>query len=160
MFEECRIEGDFNLSSGRKSPYFYDFDLLSSEATMEYVYALAELIPQDLRDEIDFIATPVLGGIEIAYVLAGILGKPRVKVLTVEERIRGPVFEGKNYLIVDDVISSGQAVNKVINILSDNRCIGTAAFVFRGTSEETLVKSFPMYYLEQKEPEHTNAGTA
>jgi orotate phosphoribosyltransferase len=153
MFEECRIKGEHALSSGKKSPYFYDFDLLSSEATMEYTYALAELIPTPLRAEIDFIATPILGGIEIAYVMAGILGKPRVKVLTVEERTRGPVFTGKKYLIVDDVISSGQAVNKVITILDANVCIGTAAFVFRGTSEETLVKAFPMFYLEQKEVE-------
>ncbi len=153
MFEECRIKGEFDLSSGKKSPYFYDFDLLSSEATMEYAYALAELIPAQLRSEIDFLATPILGGIEIAYVIGGILGKPRVKVLTVEERTRGPVFEGKKYLIVDDVISSGQAVNKVINILPDNLCIGVAAFIFRGASEASLCKAFPMYYLEQKEVE-------
>lgn len=153
MFEECRIKGEFDLSSGKKSPYFYDFDLLSSEALMEYSVKLAALIPKSLKMEIDFVATPILGGIEIAFVVAGALKVPRVKVLTVEERTRGPVFTNKKYLIVDDVISSGQAVNKVINILADNVCIGTAAFVFRGTSEETLVKSFPMYYLEQKEVE-------
>jgi orotate phosphoribosyltransferase len=153
MFEECRIKGEFDLSSGKKSPYFYDFDLLSSEDTMEYAYALAELIPQDLRDRVDFIATPILGGIEIAYVIAGILGKPRVKVLTVEERTRGPVFEGKKYLIVDDVVSSGQAVNKVMSILTDNLCVGVAAFIFRGPSEESLDLTFPLYYLERKEVE-------
>jgi orotate phosphoribosyltransferase len=153
MFEECRIKGEHDLSSGKKSPYFYDFDLLSSEDTMEYAYALAELIPSQLRGEIDFIATPILGGIEIAYVIAGIFGKPRVKVLTVEERTRGPVFEGKNYLIVDDVISSGQAVNKVINILGGNLCVGVAAFIFRGADEASMCKAFPMYYLEQKEVE-------
>jgi orotate phosphoribosyltransferase len=153
VFEECRVKGEHDLSSGKKSPFYYDFDLLSSEDVMEYAYALAELIPTQLRSEIDFIATPILGGIEVAYVIAGILGKPRVKVLTVEERTRGPVFTGKKYLIVDDVISSGQAVNKVINILSENICIGTAAFIFRGASEASLCKAFPMYYLEQKEVE-------
>ncbi len=153
MFEECRIKGEFDLSSGKKSPYFYDFDLLSSEALMEYSAKLVALIPKSLKREIDFVATPILGGIEISFVVAGALKVPRVKVLTVEKRTRGPVFTNKKYLIVDDVISSGQAVNKVIDILSDNVCIGTAAFVFRGTSEETLVKSFPMYYLEQKEVE-------
>jgi orotate phosphoribosyltransferase len=153
VFEECRIEGEHDLSSGKKSEFYYDFDLLSSEDVMEYAYALAELIPTQLRSEIDFIATPILGGIEVAYVIAGILGKPRVKVLTVEERTRGPVFTDKKYLIVDDVVSSGQAVNKVINILPDNLCIGVAAFIFRGASEASLCKAFPMFYLEQKEVE-------
>ncbi len=153
MFEECRIKGEFDLSSGKKSPYFYDFDLLSSGATMEYAAKLVALLPKKITDEVDFVATPILGGIEVAFVIGGILGKPRVKVLTVEKRTRGPVFTGKKYLIVDDVVSSGQAVTKVVNILSDNTCIGIAAFVFRGPSGESLPLEAPMFYLERKEPE-------
>jgi len=153
VFEECRLEGEFGLTSGKKSEFYYDFDLLSSKDTMEYAAKLADLIPKSLRNEIDFIATPILGGIEIAFLMGGILGKPRVKVLTVENRVRGPVFTGKKFLIVDDVVSSGQAVNKVINILPENVCVGVAAFIFRGTSEESLPKAFPLFYLERKEPE-------
>lgn len=153
MFEECRLEGEFELSSGKKSPYYYDFDLLSSDATIEYAAKLAELLPKNVTEEVDFVATPILGGIEIAFVIAGILGKPRVKVLTVEERTRGPVFTGKKYLIVDDVVSSGQAVSKVINILSDNTCIGIAAFVFRGPPMGSLPMAVPTFFLDFKEPE-------
>ncbi len=153
MFEECRLEGEFELSSGKKSPIYYDFDLLSSDATIEYAAKLADLIPKSLRNEIDFVATPILGGIEIAFVIAGILSVPRVKVLTVEERLRGPAFRGKKFLIVDDVISSGRAMNKVIYNLIGNTCVGAAAFIFRGTSEESLCKAFPLLYLERKEPE-------
>lgn len=153
MFEECRLEGEFSLSSGKKSPYYYDFDLLSSEATVDYAALLVKLIPDEVRAKIDFVATPILGGIELAFVVAGILGKPRVKVLTVEWRTRGPVFSGKKYLIVDDVISSGQAVNKVRKILGDNECVGVVALIFRGPSENDLPKEFPTFYLEKKEPE-------
>lgn len=153
MFEECRIEGEFSLSSGKKSPYYYDFDLLSSEATLDYAALLVKLIPDAVRAGIDFVATPILGGIELAFVVAGILGKPRVKVLTVEGRTRGPVFSGKKYLIVDDVISSGQAVNKVRTILGDNVCVGVVALIFRGQSGADLPKEFPTFYLEKKEPE-------
>jgi orotate phosphoribosyltransferase len=152
MFEECRLEGEFELSSGKKSPYYYDFDLLSSDATIEYAAKLAELLPPNITEKVDFVATPILGGIEIAFVIAGILGKPRVKVLTVENRTRGPVFTGKKYLIVDDVVSSGQAVSKVINILSDNTCIGIAAFVFRGPPMGSL-PNVPTFFLDFKEPE-------
>jgi orotate phosphoribosyltransferase len=152
MFEECRKEGDFETSSGKKSPYFYDFDLLSSKDTMEYAAKLVELIPRSLQSAIDFVATPILGGIEIAFVVAGALHVPRVKVLTVEGRTRGPVFGGKKFLIVDDVISSGQAVNKVIKLLPKDTCVGAAAFIFRG-QEGSMCKAFPLFYLERKELE-------
>jgi orotate phosphoribosyltransferase len=154
MFEECRIKDTegarFVLSSGKTSPYFYDFDLLSSEETMWYAAQLAGLIPKFLVSEIDFIATPVMGGIEIAYTVAGILDKPRVKVLTAENYTRGPKFSGKNYLIVDDVLSTGQAVEKVRKVLGGNVCIGVATFIFRG---KELPSGFPCYYLERKERE-------
>jgi orotate phosphoribosyltransferase len=150
MFEECRIEGGPELTSGKISPYYYDFDLLGSRATLDYAEQLAELIPETLRDEIDFVATPIIGGIELAFVVAGILKKPRVKVLTVEKRTRGPEFSAKKYLIVDDVVSSGQAVAKVQNILGDNICVGVAALIFRGEKEP---ENLALFYLEKKEVE-------
>ncbi|KKN88804.1 hypothetical protein LCGC14_0244110 [marine sediment metagenome] len=150
MFEECRIKEDHELTSGRSSPYYYDFDLLDSRATTEYAEQLAELIPETLRDEIDFIATPIIGGIELAFVVAGILNKPRVKVLTLENRTRGPGFSKKKYLIVDDVVSSGQAVAKVQKILGDNICMGAAALIFRGEKEP---EGLDFFYLEKKEVE-------
>lgn len=150
MFEECRIKEDHELTSGKSSPYYYDFDLLSSAATIEYAEQLAELIPETLRDEIDFIATPIIGGIELAFVVAGILNKPRVKVLTVENRTRGPEFSKKKYLIVDDVVSSGQAIAKVQKILGDNICMGAVALIFRGEKEP---EGLDLFYLEKKEVE-------
>lgn len=150
MFEECRLEIEKELTSGKKSPYYYDFDLLSSSAMVCYAEKLVELLPAYLIAEIDFVATPIIGGIELAFVVAGILKKPRVKVLTVEKRTRGPEFSGKKYLIVDDVVSSGQAVSKVQNILGDNTCIGVASLIFRGEKEP---ENLDLFYLEQKEIE-------
>ncbi len=154
MFEECRIKDTagavFVLSSGKKSPYFYDFDLLSSKETVRYATQLAALIPKSLVAEIDFVATPVMGGIEIAYTVAGLLNKPRVKVLTAEHYTRGPKFSGKKYLFVDDVLSTGQALEKTRKIIGDNICVGVATFIFRG---KELPTDFPCYYLDRKERE-------
>jgi orotate phosphoribosyltransferase len=150
MFEECCIEEEHELTSGKSSPYYYDFDLLSSRETLDYAEKLADLLPESLRNEIDFVATPIIGGIELAFVVAGILKKPRVKVLTVEERTRGPKFTGKKYLIVDDVVSSGQAISKVQTILGDNFCVGAAALIFRGEKEP---EDLAFFYLEKKEVE-------
>jgi orotate phosphoribosyltransferase len=155
MFEECRLRdtpgSKFILSSGKTSPYFYDFDLLGTVETVGYAERLLDIIPEEILDEIDFIATPVVGGIELAFVIARLLDDvPRVKVLTAVGTTRGPKFSGKKYLIVDDVLSTGQAVEKVRKILSDNICVGVATFIFRG---KRLPTGLPCFYLEHKERE-------
>ncbi len=154
MFEECRLEGDFTLSSGRKSTAFYDFDLLSTEETANYARLLVGELPAALVEKIDFIASPAIGGIEIAFLVAFALNKPRVKI-DKEGFVRGPEFKSQRYLVVDDVITSYKAVNKVQEVLGDNQCIGAAAFVFRGLATD-VPKEFPTFYLARKEPEITN----
>jgi len=151
MFEECRLEGDFTLSSGRKSTTFYDLDLLNTEETAKYAKLLVDELPKNLVEQIDFIATPALGGIEIAFLVAFALNKPRVKI-DKEGFVRGPDFRSQHYLVVDDVITSYQAVNRVRTALGDNICIGAAAFIFRGFSTDVPTE-FPTFYLARKEPE-------
>ena len=63
MFEECRIEGDFTLSSGRKSAYFYDLDLLLPREAATYTELLLQSIHMDTRKDIDFVACPAIGGV-------------------------------------------------------------------------------------------------
>ena len=162
MFNECRLEGQFTLSSGRKSTVFYDFDLLSTKETVSYTKLLVDQIPKEIVERIDFIASPALGGIEIAFLVAFALNKPRVKI-DKAGLVRGPEFQGQRFLVVDDVITSYQAVNRVCEALEGNRCIGAAAFVYRGYSKE-LSGEFPTIYLAHKEPEFEqgteNARTA
>ena len=162
MFNECRLEGQFVLSSGRKSTVFYDFDLLSTEETASYAKLLVDQLPKEVIDQIDFIASPALGGIEIAFLVAFALKKPRVKI-DKTGLVRGPEFKSQRYLVVDDVITSYQAVNRVRKALGDNECVGTAAFIYRGVSRD-LTTEFPTIYLAHKEPEveegNTHARTA
>jgi orotate phosphoribosyltransferase len=82
--------------------------------------------------------------------VAEIFNKPRVKVLTMENRTRGPEFSKKKYLIVDDVVSSGQAISKVQKILGDNTCMGAVALIFRGEKDP---EGLDLFYLEKKEVE-------
>ncbi len=162
MFNECRLEGEFTLTSGRKSTVFYDFDLLSTAETASYAKLLVDQLPKQLVNQIDFIASPALGGIEIAFLVAFALNKPRVKI-DKTGAVRGPEFEGQRFLVVDDVITSYQAVNRVCDALGNNQCVGAAAFVYRGLSKDLNTK-FPTIYLAHKEPEveqeAENAGTA
>lgn len=151
MFEECRLEGEFTLSSGRKSTVFYDFDLLSTEETASYAKLLVDQLPKEIVEQVDFIASPALGGIEIAFLVAFALKKPRVKI-DKEGYVRGPEFKNQRYLVVDDVITSYQAVNRVREALGNNKCIAAATFVYRGFFKD-ISTEFPTFHLARKEPE-------
>lgn len=157
MFEECRLEGDFTLSSGRRSSVFYDFDLLSTEETVRYSKLLVSEIPKSLIARADFIASPALGGIELGFLMAFSLNKPRVKV-DKKGFVRGPEFRAQRYIIVDDVITTYKAVNRVREALGDNICIGAASFIFRGYSTD-VPSEFPTFYLARKEPELIEGST-
>jgi orotate phosphoribosyltransferase len=152
MFEECKLEGEFTLSSGRQSGVFYDFDLLMPTETADYVQDLVKQVPDEVRDQIDFVAAPALGGIVPGYLFAFALRKPFV-IIDKEGGVRGPEFQAGRYLIVDDVITSFQAANKVVAALDGPECLGVAAYIFRGSYEDLQKQSYPAFYLARKEQE-------
>lgn len=152
MFEECRLEGEFTLSSGRKSKVFYDFDLLKPREAAEYVEHLVRQVPPEVFMEADFIAAPAIGGVVPGFLTAFAKGKPLV-VVDKEGKVRGPEFKGGSYLIVDDVITSFSAANRVRAALPDSRCLGVAAYIFRGSWEDLRKQDCPAFYLARKEQE-------
>jgi len=152
MFQECRLEGDFTLTSGRKSGVFYDFDLLKPRETAVYIEQLIKQIPEEVFMEADFIAAPALGGIAPGFLMAFAKNKPLV-VVDKDGKVRGPEFKGGNYLIVDDVITSFKSANKVREALPRSRCLGVAAFIFRGAWSDLRAQDIPAFYLARKEQE-------
>lgn len=152
MFEEVRLEGDFTLSSGKKSTFFYDFDLLSPEETAQYCKRLVGLIPRETQRTINFVAAPALGGIVPGFLVAFALNKPLV-IVDKEDKVRGPSFLDSNYLVVDDVITTFQAVDKVRKALGSNTCTAVAAYIFRGALLDVSTRPHPVYYLARGEQE-------
>jgi orotate phosphoribosyltransferase len=155
MFEECRLAGDFTLSSGRKSSVFYDFDLLKPMEAAAYVEQLIHQIPDDVFRRVDFVASPALGGIIPGFLVAFAKKKPLV-VVDKEGKLRGPDFRAGSYLIVDDVITSFKAAKFVKSSLPGMRCLGVAAYIFRGTYQDlaTNAGDIPCFYLARKEQEN------
>ena len=156
MFEECRLEGDFTLSSGRKSGVFYDLDLLQPRETADYVEQLIKQVPQELWDKIDFIASPALGGIVPGFLIAFAKQKPFV-IIDKKGKLRGPQFNTGRYLIVDDVITSFKAANFVRASLSRGserlEAVGVCAYIFRGSRSDLGKQDYPAFYLTRKEQE-------
>ena len=152
LFEECKLVGDFTLSSGRQSNVFYDFDLLKPSETAAYVEQLMRLVPKDLVQKSNFIACPALGGVVPGFLAAFALNKPLL-IVDKEGEIRGPKIKSGSYLIVDDCITTFGAANKVRASLPEARCLGVAAYIFRGSRKDLAVQNVPAFYLARKEQE-------
>lgn len=158
MFEECRVQGSFPLSSGRNSSVFYDFDLLSPRETAYYVDQLLRKF-QDIIEwqTVDFVVSPAVGGIVPGFLVAFAKDKPLV-ILDKEDQPRGPEFREGNYIIVDDVISSFQAADKARKAMAKVgpglKCVGVLSYVFRGSLGDLEEQDVPAYYLSRKEQEH------
>ncbi len=156
MFEECRLEGEFTLSSGRQSGVFYDFDLLQPREAADYVERLIREVPEELWEEIDFVASPALGGIIPGFLVAFAQQKPFV-IIDKKGKIRGPEFKTGKYLIVDDVITSFQAANLVRDSLSKSseglEAVGVCAYIFRGAYADLEKQDYPAFFLARKEQE-------
>lgn len=148
MFEEIRIEGNFTLSSGRKSKFFYDFNLLPSSEVFKYTEDLFHLTA---GIEYDFVVAPAIGGIIPGY-LFSLFAKCPLLVLDKQQLMRGGLlFSFENYLIVDDVLTSYKTADRIREYFAgDYTCLAYASYIFRGSDKDLRTGT---YFLERKEEE-------
>lgn len=147
MFEHIRLEGDFTLSSGKKSPYFYDFDLLTPNETLDACEKLIELIDQSLV-KFDFVVAPALGGIIPGFMVSGSFKKPLVTV-DKEGKVRGPKVNG-NFIIIDDTVSTYQTVERIKKIFEDCKCVAAASYIFRGKEYDKSLNTISLFKAEEE----------
>jgi orotate phosphoribosyltransferase len=147
------LEGHFILSSGlRSSKYLQCARVLMDPSRAERLAeALAETIPADLREQIDAVISPAMGGVIIGHEMGRALGKPAMFV----ERPHG-VFElrrgfhlepGTRVLMVEDVVTTGLSSREAIDAIraAGGDVIAEAALVDRSSGKVDLaVPFFPL----------------
>jgi orotate phosphoribosyltransferase len=110
------LRGDFVLSSGARSSYYFDKYLFETRPSIlrRVASALADLVPSDA----DRIAGPELGGVALATALSLMIGLPFVIVKKVAKgygtshAIEGELHSGDKVIVVEDVITTGaQAIH-------------------------------------------------
>jgi orotate phosphoribosyltransferase len=110
---DALLEGHFILSSGLRSPrYLQCARVLMDPARAERLaQALAARLPAEIRDVIDAVVAPAMGGVIIGHEMGRALGRPAMFL----ERPQG-VFElrrgfrlepGTKVLMVEDVVTTG-----------------------------------------------------
>ncbi|HEU5481635.1 MAG TPA: orotate phosphoribosyltransferase [Sphingomicrobium sp.] len=143
---DALLEGHFILSSGLRSPrYLQCARLLMDPSRAERMArALADKLPPDVRDSIDVVISPALGGVIIGHELGRALGKPAMFVERPQGRFelrRGFRLEpGTRVLLVEDVVTTGLSSREAIATVegAGGKVIAAASLVDRSNGTADL----------------------
>lgn len=122
--------GEFDLKSGRKSPYFFNAGLFNSGVALAKLGRFYAAAIENATVEYDLILGPAYKGIPLAattvVALANDYGKDVPYVFNRKEakdhgeggNLVGATLQGR-VLIIDDVITAGTAIREVMTLISD-----------------------------------------
>ena len=153
---EALLEGHFKLSSGRHSGHYLQCArvLMNSERAGRLAFALAQKIPREIRNQIDVVISPAMGGIIIGQEMGRALGKDAMFLErpegTFELRRGFALEEGAKVLMVEDVVTTGKSSMEAIEAVKreGGEVIAEAALVDRSSGTVDLgVPFFPLIQL-------------
>lgn len=111
IIETSYVEGEFTLSSGRRSTYM--FDKYAFETRPKLLNAIAESMAKMLNSDVSRIAGMELGGVPLATALSLKTGLPFVivrkgkKGYGIDRSIEGDLTPGEKVVIVEDIATTG-----------------------------------------------------
>ena len=117
---EALLEGHFKLSSGKHSGHYLQCArvLMNPDRAGRLARALAQKIPREIRNEIDVVVSPAMGGIIIGQEMGRALGKDAMFLERPDGEFhlrRGFRIEpGAKVLMVEDVVTTGLSSREAI----------------------------------------------
>ena len=154
---DALLEGHFILSSGLRSPrYLQCARVLMDPARAERLArALASKIPAELREQIEAVVSPAMGGVIIGHEMGRVLGKPAMFVErpqgTFELRRGFSLEPGTKVLMVEDVVTTGLSSREAIDAVrrGGGEVIAQAALVDRSSGKADLgIPFFPLIRID------------
>ena len=154
---DALLEGHFILSSGLRSPRYLQCArlLMDPQRAERIAAALARKLPEDLRNKVDVVVSPAMGGVIIGHEMGRALGKRALFVERPEGRFgfrRGFALEaGEKVLLVEDVVTTGLSSREAIAAVEQagGKVIGAAAIVDRsGGSADLGVPFTPLIRID------------
>lgn len=112
--ETCGLKGHFVLRSGQVSDFYFDKYML--EADPELLRAVAEQSAPLVPEGTEILAGLELGGVPLSTALSLLTGLPQVlvrkeaKTYGTAKLAEGPEIDGRQVLVVEDVITTGGQV--------------------------------------------------
>ncbi len=166
---EALLDGHFILSSGLRSPRYLQCArvLMDPRRAERLASALADKLPEALRDSIDAVVSPAMGGVIIGHEMGRALGVPAMFVERPDGVFglrRGFRLEpGTRVLMVEDVVTTGLSSREAIEAVREagGVVVGEASLVDRSGGTADLGVPFtpliridvPTYSADQLPPE-------
>lgn len=166
---DALLQGHFLLSSGRHSEYYLQCArvLMDTERAGRLAVALAAKLPRDLRQSIDVVVSPAMGGVIIGHEMGRALGRPAIFVErptgTFELRRGFAIDPGAKVLMVEDVVTTGLSSREAMEAVraAGGEVVAEAALVDRSAGSVELgvpfyplvAINFPTYAADELPPE-------
>lgn len=151
---DALLQGHFLLSSGRHSEYYLQCArvLMDSERAGRLAIALAAKLPRDLKQTIDLVVSPAMGGVIIGHEMGRTLGKPAIFVErptgSFELRRGFAIPAGAKILMVEDVVTTGLSSREAMDAVraAGGEVVAEAALVDRsaGSNIDLGVPFYPL----------------
>ena len=151
---DALLQGHFLLSSGRHSEYYLQCArvLMDTARAGRLAAALAAKLPRDLRQAIDVVVSPAMGGVIIGHEMGRALGKPAIFVErptgTFELRRGFAIEPGARVLMVEDVVTTGLSSREAMDAVraAGGEIVAEAALVDRsaGSNIDLGVPFYPL----------------
>jgi orotate phosphoribosyltransferase len=116
------LEGHFILTSGLRSPVFLQKArvFMHADKTERLCRALAAKIREQVKDKIDYVVGPAVGGLIPAYETSRHLKVPAIWVEREGGEFRLRRFEiarGSRIVIVEDIVTTGLSIRETIDCM-------------------------------------------
>ena len=142
--------GDFTLTSGKKSKFYVDMKLASTDP--DILGCIAKEFAKHISDEVDFIAGMELGAVPLAVALSLETGIPYSMIRKTARkhgtgsRIEGP-SEGKAILVDDVATTGGSNVESIKSLVDEGvEVIQVMVVVDREEGAEEKINPFNLDY--------------
>jgi orotate phosphoribosyltransferase len=143
---EALLEGHFVLSSGLRSSRYLQCArvLMDPRRAERLAQALADRLPAGIRDLVQVVVSPAMGGVIIGHEMGRALGVPAIFVErptgTFELRRGFRLERGQRVLLVEDVVTTGLSSREAIEAVKQAGAmvIGAAALVDRSNGSAEL----------------------
>lgn len=143
------LEGDFVLSSGRRSSYYIDKYLFSTDPDLlrELSQELAALIPPGTHRlaGVELGAVPLVAATSLASGLPYVIVRKSEKEHGTGRRIEGRIEAGERVALVEDVVTTGSQAVKAAESLHDTgvEVRAVLAVLDRREEKDEILGNFP-----------------
>ncbi|MEP2103727.1 MAG: orotate phosphoribosyltransferase [Parasphingorhabdus sp.] len=154
---DALLEGHFILSSGRHSAQYLQCArvLMDPARGARLANALVAQMPEAIRDSIEIVVSPAMGGVIVGHEMGRALGKEAIFLERPEgtfELRRGFRLEpGQKVLMMEDVVTTGLSSREAIKAIGEagGDVVAAGALVDRSNGAASFdVPFFPLVALE------------